>query len=217
MARNSFSSVDCFWVGCSERCHPPRSCVEPDQSHTLCQRGRAHRPAVQPGEVRPLGNRPSGRLSAETPADVPNGRSRHGSWSSGRRASSQWPGFVPPFATTGAAMRLGMCAVEQHLGWWSTAGCQGVKDLQPNTLRRPANKPIIQRLARSIAGRCIRPPTSRFQHMNDPADHPTIVDSWHPAWLVRQQRRQTRPLLILQPKFVRHPLTPTVWECESDS
>jgi hypothetical protein len=50
--------------------------------------------------------------------------------------SAQSLGFAPPFSSGGAAMRLGVRAVEQNLGRRAAAGGKGMEDVQPNTLGR---------------------------------------------------------------------------------
>ena len=54
-------------------------------------------------------------------------------------------------------MRLDDRAVEQDRRRRATRRGDGCEDIDPHALRHPANKPIVQRLARPVAGRCIGP------------------------------------------------------------
>jgi len=79
-----------------------------------------------------------------------------------------------------------------------------MEDIQPNTLGRPTDKPIVKRLARPVDRRRVGPAPARLQHMDNPTDYPPILHPRHAACVVGRQRRQTRPLLIRQPTNLAH-------------
>jgi len=75
-------------------------------------------------------------------------------------------------------MRLHGRGIEEHLRGWATGLGQGLEQIGPDALGRPAHEPIVERLLRTIdlAWR-IRPTPARLQHMDDAADHPTVIDA----------------------------------------
>src|SRR3954468_23727116 len=54
---------------------------------------------------------------------------------------------------------------------------QGREDELENAAPAPANKAIIQRLVRPIAGWCVFPLQAVMDHVDDPADHTAIIDA----------------------------------------
>jgi hypothetical protein len=82
----------------------------------------------------------------------------------------------PPFSAACRAVRLHMCAVDQDFGGRSTRCRQCDEHLLPDAFRRRPHEPIVERLPRTVAGRCINPATARSHHVDDAADHPTVIN-----------------------------------------
>ncbi len=98
-------------------------------------------------------------------------------------------------------MRLDRGAIDQHLRRRSASRGQGMEYIRPNPLGGPAHKPIIERLARTIDIRRIRPTAARLQDMDNPADHPTIIDPRLAACVVGKKWLQPRKLLTTKQKY----------------
>jgi hypothetical protein len=97
-----------------------------------------------------------------------------------------------------------MCAVDQHLVRWPARRCQCREDITPHTLGRPPDAPVVERLGRTVEGRCTLPPTTGLKHVHNAADNPAIIDAGHASGLVRQKQLQPHPLFVIQPKPVRY-------------
>jgi hypothetical protein len=113
-------------------------------------------------------------------------------------------------------MRFDVRAVEQDFGRRTASRCERGKRFLPHTLRPPAHEPVVQRLVWPIDNRRVFSAAARLQYMDDPADDTMIVDPRHTACIRRQKCLKPRELLLRQPKLIRHPITPIVWELESD-
>ena len=67
-----------------------------------------------------------------------------------------------------------------------------------------AHVAVVKGPGRPVDRRGVLPPAPRLEHVNDPADHPPVINLRHPARFVRQQRLQPRPLPVVQPELARH-------------
>src|SRR5271154_6354034 len=114
--------------------------------------------------------------------------STHGFWSPARRASDQSPGFSPPFSTRSRAMGLHSGAVDQDLLGRPSGLRKRVEQADPDAFCRPADIAVVEGFPRPVFWRSVDPATAGPQHIDDPADHPTIV---HPR-LASRVRRQMR-------------------------
>jgi len=86
-----------------------------------------------------------------------------------------------------------------------------MKDVRPNPLGRPAHEAIIERFARAVDRRRVRPTTAGLQHMNDAADHPPVIHPGHAPRVRGQKRLQARKLVFTEPEIVvRHASTPNM-------
>jgi hypothetical protein len=95
-------------------------------------------------------------------------------------------------------------------------GCyQGVEQVLPKPASRPSVEPIVDRRRRPVERRAVLPSAAHFQHMNDAADHPSVVDPTRSRLIARQQRFDRRPLPIVEPELVRHLQRSVVSELES--
>ena len=67
--------------------------------------------------------------------------------------------------------------VDEDLGWRSASAGQCVKETDPNALGGPADIAIVEGLARSVLRRCIDPTPAGLEDVDDPADHPAVVNT----------------------------------------
>src|SRR5258708_9716495 len=108
-----------------------------------------------------------------------------------------------PLSAAGRAVGLGRRAVD-HLGVAAIRSHQGLEQSLPEPAPGPPVEAIVDRRGRSVEGRAILPTATHLEHMNDAADHPSIVDPTRARLIVRQQRFDRRPLLLVEPELVRH-------------
>jgi hypothetical protein len=95
-------------------------------------------------------------------------------------------------------------------------GCyQGVEQALPKPTSRPPVEPIVDRRRRPVERRAVLPSAAHFQHMNDAADHPSVVDPTCSRLITRQQRFDRQPLPIVQPELACHLQRSVVSELES--
>jgi len=78
------------------------------------------------------------------------------------------------------------------------------EDALPDAALGPANEAVVERLLGSIDIRAVRPATAAAKRMDDPAQHPAVVNALLAAHVGRQKRLDPRPLLIRKPKEIRH-------------
>src|SRR5690606_31681992 len=103
------------------------------------------------------------------------------------RVSAQCPELQPPFSASCRAMRLHMRGVDHQRGGWAARLGKTDENIFPHTLRRPANKAVVERLARTVATGRVFPPAATLQHMDYAADHTTVVHPRHPSRIARQE------------------------------
>ena len=94
-------------------------------------------------------------------------RSAHGSWWFVRPANGLWPDCAPPFTASRAAVGLHRRTVDQDLRRRTASRGQAVEYIRPHTLSRPADETVVQRLARAVDIRRVRPTATRLQDMNE--------------------------------------------------
>src|SRR5215207_6139394 len=75
-----------------------------------------------------------------------------------------------------------------------------MEDARPNALRGPPDEAVVERLLRTVGGWCIGPPPARLQHMDDPANHPAVIDPRLARRVVRQVRLDPCELLLRKPE-----------------
>ena len=84
-------------------------------------------------------------------------------------------------------MRLHGRGVDQHLGGRPTGLGQGLEQITPDPLGRPAHETIVEGLLRAVdLTRGVRPTPARLQHVNDPADHAAVIDTLLASGVCRQ-------------------------------
>ena len=64
----------------------------------------------------------------------------------------------------------------------------------------PSNEAIIQGIGRTVARRRIAPHQAVPDHMDDPADHPTVINTLDTPFLVRKKSPEALKLVV--PQFV---------------
>lgn len=100
--------------------------------------------------------------------------------------------------------------VDQHLGRRAARRSQGIEDIAPHALGRPAHEPVVQGLSRPIHGRGIGPAAAGLQHMHDAADHPAVIDPGNTSRVCRKMRRKPRELIVGKPEIrTRHHKLPS--------
>lgn len=106
-------------------------------------------------------------------------------------------------------MRLHGRGIDEHLGGGTASLGQGLEQIGPDALGRPAHEPVVERLPRAIdlAWR-IRPTPARLQYIDDAADHPTVIDALLAPRICRQMRLNLRKLCVRQPKLAHPVLLP---------
>src|SRR5262249_47360039 len=105
-----------------------------------------------------------------------------------------------------------------------------VEEIDPHALRSPADIAVVEGLPWPILRRCVDPAPAGFQHVNDAADHPPVIDPGLPARIGGEMWRNLRKLGVGQPKTVGNhrrflseavnhdtALTPTILWCPSPS
>ena len=110
--------------------------------------------------------------------------------------------FFSPFSARCRAMRFDRGTVDQNLRRRAAGLSERMEQLDPHAFLRPADKAVVERLPRPVLGRRIDPATARFQHMDDAADHPPVVNARLAARVGRQMRRDLRKLLVRQPELI---------------
>jgi hypothetical protein len=128
--------------------------------------------------------------------------STHGFWSSVPRASDRSPGFSPPFSARSRAMGLHGGAVDQDLLGRPSGLRKRVEQADPDAFCRPADIAVVEGFPRPVFWRSVNPATAGPQHIDDPADHPTIVHPRLASRVPRQMRFDLRKLIVRQPKMV---------------
>jgi hypothetical protein len=111
-------------------------------------------------------------------------------------------------------MRFGGGAVD-HLDAVAFEADQCGEQLSPDPAARPAMKAIVDRRRRTVDRRAILPTTAALEHVDDAADDPAIVLAMRPRLVFRQQRRDRRPLPIVEPKLPPHDPSSQSFQLES--
>lgn len=85
--------------------------------------------------------------------------------------------FAPPFTTKAERCAFHCGRGDQPLLGRTSGTGERAREIAPDAFGRPADIPIIERLARSVVRRRVDLAPARFQHMNDAADHALAVNS----------------------------------------
>ena len=99
-------------------------------------------------------------------------------------------------------MRFHSRTVDEDLRRRPTGARKDMEQLQPDAFFCPPHEAIVERFPRPIFCRGIDPARTRFQDVNDPADHSSIIDAWLSARVCRQVCRNFLELLVRQPEQV---------------
>src|SRR5690348_15494857 len=102
-------------------------------------------------------------------------------------------------------MRLQMRRIDHQERWLATFARQFGKDIVEHAEPAPAHEPVIDRLVRTIAGRCIAPAQTVSDDEDDAADHPSIVNPRNPV----RQRKTARSSASAPPTAT----TNQPWRC----
>lgn len=110
----------------------------------------------------------------------------------------------PPFTAKSRTLRLDIGAVDGRASCDRTGRRKRFEHTSPETLAGPAVETVIDRRVRTILFRTINPAASCLQHMDDPGNHPPIIDPSRTGLVLRHERFNRCPLLIGQPKQSAH-------------
>ena len=92
--------------------------------------------------------------------------------------------------------------VDEHLRRRSADLCERAEQIDPNAFGGPTHIAVVERLFRSVFRRRIDPAPTRFQHMNNAADDPVVVNARFAARVSRKVRRNLRKLRVRKPKLI---------------
>lgn len=95
----------------------------------------------------------------------------------------------------------------QPLGW-AVLGRQGREDARKHAEPAPADEPVVERLGRLVAARCILPLQTVAEDADNAADHPAVIDTWQAA-RAREERLDAALLRHGQQDQVGHATPPT--------
>ena len=135
-------------------------------------------------------------------------RSRHGfSWSV-RPVRCQLPDFLPPFSAVGTTVGLHIAAVHGDRRRDPLARRQFLEYPLPMILARPTVEAVVNCRRRAVLGGTVLPSAPTFQHVDDPADDPTVVNPSRSRTVLRKVRLNHRPGILIQPENFPHPFAP---------
>ena len=97
-------------------------------------------------------------------------------------------------------MRFDGGAINQNLRGWSAGLRERMEQIDPHAFLSPAHIAIVERFLRPVFERRVDPTPARFQHMNDAADHPSIIDARLAARVGRKMWLNLRKLRVRQPE-----------------
>ena len=78
-------------------------------------------------------------------------------------------------------MRLQMRGVDHHSLWLAALVRQRYENIVEHAQAAPANEPIVDRLVRTILGRCVAPAQPVLDHKDDRAHDPAVIDPGDPV------------------------------------
>lgn len=83
-----------------------------------------------------------------------------------------------------------------HLDSAIVRGGDGIHQSVPHACLSPSHEAVVAGGARAVALGQVAPRRSRRQHPEDAVQRPTVIDTRHAPWLVRQQRLDHAPLEV---------------------
>ena len=98
-------------------------------------------------------------------------------------------------------MRLYCGAVDENLCGRPACLRQSVKEIDPDAFLGPADIAVVERFLRPVFRRRVDPSTAGFEHMDDAADHPAVVDARLAARIGGKMRRDLLKLRVCQPEL----------------
>src|SRR5579863_10144368 len=99
-------------------------------------------------------------------------------------------------------MGLHRGTVDQDLLGRPSSLRERMEQVAPDPLCRPADIAVVEGFSRPVVGRSVDPATPRLQHIDDPADHPTIVNPRLAPCVRRRMGFDLRKLLGRKPKMI---------------
>lgn len=99
----------------------------------------------------------------------------------------------PFFGPSGRAVDLDVSGVDGELLRDAAAGGELLEEPSPDTLDAPAVDAIEDGRPGAVDGRAVAPSATRSQHIEDAADHPSIIGPSRPRTVLRQMGVQSPP------------------------
>ncbi len=118
-----------------------------------------------------------------------------GFWWCDRRETCQSPARPPPFSSACGAMSFGGGAVD-CLEFTSIHGDKGRQNAVPDPPARPSMKAVVNRRWGSVLRRTILPSAARLEHMDDAANHTTVVNATRTSSIPRQLEQTTLKRMV---------------------
>jgi len=129
--------------------------------------------------------------------------SAHGFLLCARRANARSPDFPPPFTAGSATMGAHCCWIDENLRRRAACFAERTKQIAPYVLFGPPDKAIVQCFVRTVlTARRIHPTAAGLQNMDDPGNHPAVINPRHTARIGRKMRPHLRKLRLRQPKIL---------------
>ena len=90
-------------------------------------------------------------------------------------------------------MDLDTAAVDEEFAWHALDPGKLGEDALPHAALGPAPEPVVKRLLGPVdVLRTIAPATAALQSMDNPGEHPTVIDPRHTTRILRQKRFNPR-------------------------
>ena len=92
--------------------------------------------------------------------------------------------------------------IDKQLCRWPTSTGQGLEYAGPDALVSPAMEAIVERLPRTVGGRCVHPASTALDDVDDTADNPPIIHASLAPRVSWKMRLELRELFARQPEIV---------------
>ena len=101
-------------------------------------------------------------------------------------------------------MRFHRRGVDENFRWRPSGLRQRLKQVDPDAFGGPADITIVERLLRPVFARRVDPAPAGFEHADDAADDPPVVNPCLAARVGGKMRRNLRKLRVRQPELIEN-------------
>ena len=101
-------------------------------------------------------------------------------------------------------MRFHRRGVDENFRWRPSGLRQRLKQVDPDAFGGPADITIVERLLRPVFARRVDPAPAGFEHVDDAADDPPVVNPCLAARVGGKMRRNLRKLRVRQPELIEN-------------